>query len=88
VKSALFRFISNRWRGTEDYPLKDYQLETLRMIRATSLRLRWYSTRSLCDLWNQWSTDVYSAGWIHPTSNDIQRFVQWSYIAQVREPNS
>lgn len=72
--STLFR----RLKGTEDSPLLDYELETLKMIRASSFRLRWKSTESLCWAYREWSSIEYCAGWMDPSPGLIKSFVKWA----------
>lgn len=74
-----------RFRGIEDRELRDYELETLKMIRASSFRLRWRSTESLYRAYRSWSTIEYCAGWMSPSPQHVRRFVQWATTAPINE---
>jgi hypothetical protein len=84
VLVALWRIV-RRFRGIEDRELRDYELETLKMIRASSFWLRWRSTESLCRAYHSWSTSEYCAGWMSPSPHHIRRFVKWATTWPINE---
>lgn len=66
-----------------EVPLRDYEIETLYQIRLASRKLSWVSTSKLCNLYHEWSTRFYFAGWMDISGNSkwLQRFILWATTA-------
>lgn len=66
-----------------EVPLRDYEIETLYQVRLASRKLSWVSTSKLCNLYHQWSTVSYFAGWVDISGNPkgLQKFILWATTA-------
>ena len=79
---VTLKHILNRLRNKEDYTLRDYEHETIQLIRRNSWILEWYSTKNLHSLYHIYSTTQYFAGWMginDDNGEEINRFIDWCF---------
>ncbi len=56
--------------------MKDYELETITLIRSVFWRFRFMTKSRIIKLYRHWSGE-YAAGWLGPTIDDAKAFVKW-----------
>ncbi len=66
-----------------DDQLKDYERETLRLIRAANPWCERMPTNVLYDAWYDWSTEVCHSAWLKPTPDRIRSFLSWAFTRPI-----
>ena len=61
--------------------MKDYQIKTIKRIKAESFRLACLSDEELIKLYQTWSKSTYCVNWVYSSRNIIEKFCIWATTA-------
>lgn len=55
-----------------------YERATLKLIRSQAPELALYDDNVICEAYHRWSESTYYAGWMSPSVEGINKFIEWS----------
>jgi hypothetical protein len=61
--------------------MTDYEQETIDMILSRNSRLNEYNVDSIYDMYREWSSTMFSAGWMFASERRVDLFVKWATTA-------